>query len=346
MKKTLNVFGIIFAWFLSIALVVMLIVTPIVFSALSLVTPKTITDVITNSLSSGLSEMLGLPSAESVQITTLSETAADTNDATSALEGIFGDKVTAEQMETIMASQAAKEFIEAYTGDLTGVLTGSQQTSQFNAEKIKEIVNNNMDEVIKILKTVAPELADKDAEELKSKILEAVDQNADKLVEALPKAEELREQIVAENPALKTALDILAKKKAIKLGFIGVIVLISALIFVCRIPGLRGFRWLATNLFIGTGFTATIAFVPGAMGSVLGNLVQFAPAMSVIESLMSAFSKAMFLRAGVMLISGGLCLTAYILLRNCRKKKMLAAVEVAEETVEEVVEDRETVENA
>ncbi len=341
MKKTLNVFGIIAAWILSIALVVMLIVTPIVFSVLSLISPKTLTDVITNSLSSNIGELLGLPSAESAQVTTLSETSATTDGATSALEDIFGDKVTAEQMETILSSEVAKEFIQAYTGDLTGVLTGSQQTSQFDAEKIKEIVNNNMDEVIEILKTIAPELADKDVEELKSKILEAVDQNAEQIVEALPKAEELREQIVAENPALKTALDILAMKDTIKLAVIGVIVVLSGLIFACRIPGLRGFRWLATNLFIGTGFAATIAFVPGTMGSLLVNMVKVAPVMSIVESLMSAFSKAMFLRAGVMLLSGGLCLTAYILLRNRKEKKTLAEI-----AAEEVTQAEETVENA
>ena len=75
MNKTWNVLGIIGAWILSIALVLMLIVTPIVFSALSLMNADTITKAVSGALMV-VGNAASQPSAETYEVTRLSEVSA------------------------------------------------------------------------------------------------------------------------------------------------------------------------------------------------------------------------------------------------------------------------------
>jgi len=338
-KKALNVFGIILAWFVSIALVILLVVTPIVFSALSLLSADTITKALTQSF---------VPSAEAqeepdtVQIVQLSDTTEETvPDTTIAggvdigdLGGIFGDDISQETLDKILASNAAKELIQAYTDDLANAFTGADGQMQFNGEKIKSIVNDNIDEIVDILQEAVPELADMDAEELKSNILKAVDEGADEIVNTLPKPGDIKQQIVESNPALETALQILAQKDTIKLAIIGVIVVLSALIFVFRIPGLRGFRWLAVDLFVAGGINAFTTIGLLVSKTAVGEIAKEAGAQvaGIVGALLSDFTVGMLVRTVVMLVAGGALLTVYILIKKCKAKKLNTEEISAEET--------------
>lgn len=333
MKKLLNVLGILVAWLLSIALVVMLIVTPILFSALSLLNADTITKVVTDTLSYVADHAGGEPSAENAQVMTLSNTnqSASAEDAgKDMLESVFGDKISQEHIEAILSSNAVKELIEAYTDDLTNAITGGSQEASFNADKIKSIVNNNIDEIVEGLQENIPELADTDVAELKSNIQKAVEENAEEIVNALPKPEEIKEQLIDDNPVLEAAIEIIAMKNTIKLAVIGVIVLLSVLIFVCRIPRLRGFRWLAVNLFVGGSFAALVTSGLMAGKSAIGEFTKEADAQlaGLVESLVGAFANGMLVRTIVMLVAGGVLLTAYILINRFRTQKTVATEEI------------------
>ncbi len=323
MKKTWNVLGIIAAWLLSIVLVLMLIVTPIVFSAMSLLNADTITKVVINTLTSGTNSE---PSAESAEIVTLSSTtqsAAVEDAGKDLLSGLLGDNVSQEQASAILSSDAVKELLKAYTGDLTNAITGSNKVATFNAEKIKRIVNENIDELVQVLQTNIPECANMDAAELKRNIQKAVNEGAEEIVNALPKPEEIKQQLVEGNPALETAMDILAMKNTIKLAVIGGIVVLSGLIFACRIPGLRGFRWLAVDLFVGGGINLFTTIGLLISKSAVGQIAKEAGAQvaGLIGSLLSAFTTGMLVRTLMMLVFGGGMLTAYILLKKMKEKK-------------------------
>ncbi len=339
MKKTLNVLGIIVAWILSIVLVLMLLVTPIAFSALSLLNGQTIAKVVTDVFTVGQEAQ---PSAESVEIVTLSNTtqsAAAEDVGKDMLAGMFGDAVSQEQISAILSSNAAKELIEAYTGDLTNAITGGNQAAAFNADKIKSIVNENIDEIVQVLQTNVPECANMSAEELKNNIQKAVNENAEQIVSALPKPEEIKEQLVEGNPALEAAMEILAMKKTIKLAIIGAIVVLSGLIFACRIPGMRGFRWLAVNLFVGGGLnllTTVGLFVSKTAVSQIAKEAG-AQAASLIGSLLGAFTNGMLIRTVVMLLAGGALLTAYIFIKKAKAKKMAAEAILEALPVEEAI---------
>lgn len=349
MNKTMNVLGIIMAWILSIVLVVMLIATPLAFTALSLVKPETIIKVVTDTLVSGIGMTDPQPSAQGAELITLSGTTqagkltpVDNADiGTDVLDSVFGDYLTQEQLSKLLSSKAAKELVEVYTKDLTGAFSGDNTTNQFDAEKVKAIVNDNIDEIVDIAQEVVPELAEMDKEELKSNIQKAINEGAEQLVQAIPKPQEIQKEIVESNPELELALKIVAKKNTIELAIIGVIILLSALIFVCRLCGFRGFRWLAVDLFVGTGFgvlfcVGLLVGTPMLKTAMAGDAV----ISGLVGSLMSAFTKGMIVRTVVMLIAGGAMLTAYILIKKQRAKKSVA--EEIEETAEEAVTEEIT----
>ena len=360
MEKTWNILGIIMAWILSIVLVVMLIATPLVFTALSLLKPETITKVITDTLVSDTGKADTQPSAETAQLVTLSNTTGaaklmpvdNSNVGAEVLGGMFGDQLSQEQIGAILSSKAAKELVGAYTKDLAGAFSGSNAPGQFDAEKVKEIVNDNIDEIVDLVQEVVPETAQMDREELKNTIQKAVNEGAEQIVQALPKPQEVQQQIVESNPALEQALKIIAKKNTIKLVIIGVIVLLSALIFLCRLCGFRGFRWLAVDLFVGAGFG--LLFCVGLLAGtpmVKTLLADNAMASGLVGSLLSSFTGGMIIRTVVMLVAGGALLTAYILIKKNVAKK-LAAAEIpaeeaaAEETPAEEAATEETAEEA
>ena len=170
-----------------------------------------------------------------------------------------------------------------------------------------------------------------------------MDEGAEDIVNALPKPEDIKKELMESNPALETALQILAQKDMIMLAIIGVIVVISALIFVCRIPGLRGFRWLAVNLFVGGGFNAFTSVGLLVSKSAVSQIAEDAgPQIAgIIGSLLGDFTTGMFIRTAVMLVSGGALLTVYILIKKAKAKK-LAAAEQAEALVVEEAPAEET----
>lgn len=334
MNKTWNVLGIIGAWILTIALVLMLIVTPIVFSALSLMNAETITKVVSGALIGSVNSQ---PSAETYQVNRLTETSTPENAGQNVLEGMFGDQLTPEQMGKILESNLVKDFVKSYTDDLASAFAGGEG-SGFNADKVKAIMNDNLDEIVGILQEVVPECAQMDVEELKANIRKAVDEGAEQIAQALPKPEDLRQQIAQENPALETALKIVAMKNTIKLAAIGVIILLSALIFLCRLPEFRGLRWLAVDLFVGAGFGAFVSVGLVVSSSAVAEIAKQSgeQVAGIVGALLSSFTSGMFARTAVMLVAGGLFLAAHIVIKkkkaNLIQKETASIVENTEET--------------
>ena len=340
MKKTLNVLGIIVAWLLSIVMVLMLLVMPVIFSALSMLNAQTVTEIVTDALNAGQETQ---PSAEEAKIVTLSNT--NTNQSVDikdiggeVLAALFGDQISKEEISAILSSDVAKELIETYAGDMINVLTGEDQAAGFTAEKIKSLVNENIDEIVEILQTNVPEFANVDVAEIKGNIQQAIDENAEKIASAMPKPEQIKQQLTENNPALEAALEILAMKNTIKLSFICVIVVLSGLIFVCRIPGMRGFRWLAVNLFVGGGMNLFTTVGLLVSKSAVGEIAKTAGVhvASLIGSLLNAFTNGMLIRTVVMLLAGGALLTVYILLKKQKAKKLAAEIIPEELPAEEI----------
>ena len=127
--KVLNVFGIILAWILSIALVALLIAAPVTFSALSLLDAENITQAVTDSFGPpsaavpdkgygmvSLSDKKGSP----VEVPPVDKILGDLD--LGALENILGGEIDAEAVNKIIVSDAAKDIVEAYVEDVIDTL--------------------------------------------------------------------------------------------------------------------------------------------------------------------------------------------------------------------------------
>lgn len=325
MKKTLDVLGAVAAWLLSMVLVVTLLATPILFSTLSLLNANTVTKVVSGLLTTRQNHdeapRMEVPQVKQLShVTKTADTAEDVGK--DVLTGLFGDDISPDQISAILDSKVAKELIEAYTEDLTGAFAGGDKASEFNAEKIKSVVNENIDDIVEVLQKNIPELADKSAEELKKEITKAVDENADKIMEALPDPEDLKQQLAEENPMLETVMTVIAMRDTIKLILIGVIVVLSGLIFACRLPGVRGFNWIAVDLFTAGGLGVLVSVVLLMASSALGSSTEAygAELVGLVGVLLSSFTTGLFVRYGVMLVFGGVLLTAYLLLKKYKKQ--------------------------
>lgn len=330
MKKPLDVLGAFGAWVLSMALVITLLATPILFSTLSLLNANTVTKVVGGLLTTRQNHDEA-SHTDAPQVKTLSNVTktADTaeNVGKDVLADLFGDELTPDQVSAILDSKAAKELIEAYTEDLTGAFAGGDQAASFNAEKIKSIVNENIDDIVDVLQKNVPELAGKTAEELKKEITKAVDENADKIIETLPDPADLKQQLAEENPVLEIVMTIIGMRDTIKVILIAAILVLSGLIFACRLPGTRGLSWLAVDLFTAGGLGVLISVVLMMASSALNSSVETygAELVSLVGVLLGSFTTGMLVRYGVMLAFGGILLTAYILLKKLQAKKQLAA---------------------
>lgn len=341
LKKTLNVFGILLAWLLSIALVVLLIAAPTALSALSILEPETITGAVWDAL--GAQE----PSAAVPQIQTnygvVSLSAKNENVSNEAsvdqilgdldmsrIEELIGEEIDNGVVNKIIASDAVKEIVEAYVGDVADAITGKTGETRFSAEKLVKVVEENIDEITQIVQEVAPDLSQEDVKELKNEIVTVVRDNAEKIVEELPAPEEIKDAIVGTGTESELILAMLAQRDNMKLAIVGAIVLLSLLIFLLRIPGFRGFRWLSVDLFVAGGFGALVCVALKLGSSAITGLVNELEELDIVGlkdiilNIVSAFTGGVVIRTGIILAAAVVLMIVYILIKVLRKKKSAA----------------------
>lgn len=325
----LNVLCSLLALLISFAMLLLLIVTPITCSALDVVDPdkltKIVTDILTQSTASPAPSSPTDPSAGS--------SSSSSNDAFSSLAsggmgaelkdyilGEYGEYVTEETLNDILNSNAVQEVLGSYAEDVTNALVGkTEEPPKFTPDNIKQIVDNNMDEIVDILQEVSPELAEKDREEIKSTIQTAVNDNVDQIVDTLPKPAEVKDAVVAEMPELEIALDILAHRDEIKLTLWGAIVVLALLVFALRLFRISGLGWISTCLFIASAINGLLCFslklVPGSMAS----NPEMDSAGSIIGALLNPLFSSMLTYTLILLGVAVVCLVAHIFIQKVIK---------------------------
>lgn len=310
-KKVLNVFGIIFAWILSIALVLSLIVSPIILSALSLLSPKTLANAVTNI------DMSSLVAPE-----------------------VGGEGSEDGGMAALLSTNAAKELFQLYATDITNSLSGKNAESKFTVEALQKVVEENIDELIAVMREMEAVPTDASDEEIKTAIKTGITENMDEIMENLPDPKELTEQVSAENPELQVAFDIIGRAQTIKFTVIGEIILISVLIFVCRLFDFKGVRWLSVDLFIASGVCVLLSVgLLLSSGVIAGFAADEKIIGSIAKSLASTLTTGVIIRTVVMLIAAIGLMVAYVFIKKALAKKKLAVSVATETPVEEVSSD-------
>lgn len=316
-QKALNVLGIIVAWILSIILVVLLFISPVLLSTLSVVTPENLKKTVT---SIEIPDLIGAMEIESID---------SEND----------------QLQELLSSNAVQEAYEAYMDGVFGVLEGDSSKVTLTEEKLQEIVHNNIDELYEIVAAESPDLADLPEEEAKEAVETMLSESMSELMAQLPSPESLVQEMEGQSSEMDTALEVLKNMDTIKFSFIAVLVVLSGLIFVCRLFEFRGIRWLSVDLFVATGFSALICIGLSLSTSLIGALVADSPIAGLFAGeLMSSLVSGVYIRTGIMLLAAVGLLVAYIFIKKNRKQKAAAQLSAAaidapvEAAVEEAVD--------
>lgn len=232
-KIILNVLGIIASVFLSILLALFLILAPIVSTVDTFVDPN-----------AALSSMK-LDEIVSIEGTDLEETLVERG-------------LSPEIAKDVMKTDAVADVIELYIKDITASLQGDFDTDHMTGDAIRTVVNENIDELIEIAYDNIIEDENHEREEVKQKIISAVDEHADDIAEALPRLE--KETVEGMDPSVRSLL-VLALSGDLMLYFWIIIAAVSLLLVICRFPRFKGFMWLTVVYFIGGGFALTLGFV-------------------------------------------------------------------------------------
>lgn len=328
--SVMNVLCILLALVVSFAMLLLLIVTPITCSTLDVIDPDKLTKIVTDVLTQSTAPGSGSSSSSSEDAFSSIASGGMGTELKDYLLGEYGEYITEETLNDILNSNAVQEVLGSYAEDVTNALVGkTEEPPKFTSENIKQIVDDNMDEIVDILQEVSPELAQTDRDEIKATIQTAVNDNVDQIVDTLPKPQEVKDAVVAEMPELEAALEILAHKEQIKLVLWGAIIVLALLVFVLRLFRISGFGWIATYLFIAVACNALFCFalklIPSSMTA---TAPEMASAGSIISALFNPLFSSMLTYTLILLGVAVVCLIAHILIqkerRNYRAKRLAA----------------------
>lgn len=293
-KKVLIVFGIIIAWFLSITLVILLFVTPITLSTLSLVKPKELCETIKDVDLSQIIELmdLELPDDESQQI-----------------------------ME-LFRSDAVQELYETYIDSVFAALDSNMPQVALDEAKIQQIVRDHIDELYSFALNLIPDVKDYPEAEAKALLESYVITTFQGYAQEMPSGEEIRTQLFGGEAEAQMALGLISQIDTVKFSYVGVLLFLSVLIFVCRLHGWRGFRWLSTNLFIAGGLNTFVCAGLALSTSVVVGLLGSDPASGlVIGTFLPALARGVYIRTGIMIVSAIALLAIYLYIKKTAAKK-------------------------
>lgn len=312
MKKqntAVNVITAIVAAFLSVMLVTLCIIIPVYRSLTAIAKPKQLVTL--------------------VQEIDYAQLVTENEGVQSAIEE-FG--IPADVVNDLMSSDAMGEIIGLFAKDISDVLAGKEVAqNRVTADAIKNIVNENIDEIADIAKSIAgEEVSDEDIATIKDSITKAVNENADEIVSALPNVKELTSVIEVEGAEVITAI----LGPTITIILIAIAAVIAGLIYACRFRNFNALLWLGIDFgtaalivcaiaaFIGSGFVST--FIT-EMASING---------SIVDSVVKVYSGGLITGFVILFVLCALFITGYVLLKVFVLNKNQAVPETVTEAQE------------
>ena len=305
-KKILNVLGILASIFLSVVLVANLMVAPIAFSAMSLLNGNNISKLV-----------------KSV-------------DYEEIIENQTEDTLESEMLVELLESDMFEELIDVYSKDVSSVLLGKNTDIKFNEDFVEDWMEDNIDELVELFEE-AGTFEDKSSSEIRKEVEKNIDEVAEQIAKEIPTAKELKRQLSRENKEAKEIFGVLESLNALKATLIVTIIVLSGLIFVCRLFDFRGFKWLYIDLFIATAFSAIICAGLSVAKVLIGEAAESeAGVSSVVEQLFSTLTTGVIVRTVIMLVAAIGLVIAYKFVKKALAKKCAIDSEVVEETSEEI----------
>ncbi len=307
-KKILSVIGAILASFLTPILVCLLIAAPFINMVASFTAPDFIPELISK-----------------VDVASLLESNAELK------ESLEKSDVKTEDIETFLKTDAIGDITKLYYEDLTEVALGNREESKFTAEAVREILVDNMDELVDQIKDIAPDTKGKADAEIEADILSQFDKNGEEFIAMLPKAEEIQEMVSDFSGGADIGAVFVFIRDVLMTVIFAVIALLAGLIFVFRLPKFKGFMWDGIIFTLaGLLVLAMSSGLEGAIAALQGS--GFADIADMLAPFASSLSGAFTPFAITYTVIGVVCIAAFIVLfviRKSRRKKLAMAAATA-----------------
>ena len=301
-RPVLNAFGCIFAVLFSFILVIVLTGTPIVSTLTSELRPENIAELATSAIKN-------IDAAKLVE---------DTPEIKEVLDKW---KVDNKVVNDILETRAADKILTDLAGEFVDSLENPSHKSKITAEYIQSIVEENIDEVMIVVKNAMKEAGrdDYDTSKLKDDILKVTAEYSKDAVDTL------NSYISADDSGTKSenaeAMDSLRDAvNKINGGLllwmaIGVILLLSGLVYLCRWHLQRGFFWL----FINSAVAAVLNIVVWLGFGVVEDITLDATPSElevVIKKILGAFEKEYLHMALALFAAGAVCFAVYMIAKK------------------------------
>lgn len=300
MKKNgaLDIVFKIFSILLCIILVPTLIVTVIVGTVSNMIKPETLVKV--------------------VKTVDIQQIITETPDLSQALEQA---EIEPEVIQQVVESEVVEQVISTYAEDLSNyILTGE---SNFNAEQIKAILNENKEEVKQVLSAIAPE--DVPAEEIEAELDTFInEQIAPMFEQTLPKPQEIAQDIPE---------DLIEIIKVFNSGLItkiciGACAVLALIILLLRLREFSFFIWYSVICTVTAVFLVSIysgiSMVPAMIS---GDLPV---PQATIQDIIGVLTQNILITFIVMFVLAAVFMTSFFLIRMFKNKKKQDKEEILE----------------
>ena len=307
MKQVLNVFGIILAAMLSLALIPMLIVTPIWQGVSGLLDPDYI--------ESGAMQI--------VAELDLSELSLDN---TELMQELTNAGISPEAAQGILSSETLQQVIEPLAHDFALALTGSFESLSLTEAQLQQIAAEHRAELIEIIRLVEPENTAPFSDELLGQAIdEFLTSEAPALLsDANTALLELQAEMQAEYAEVLTII----QGPLVLTALLFVIAILALLIFLFRWPRQEGLLWL--------GIDAALAALPVLGIAFSFKSAQLAQVLADGAGVPDVFAPVLRHTGNTILIGGVILAAAavlfiglFTLLRDRRMKKQAAYADTA-----------------
>ncbi|MBR6765867.1 MAG: hypothetical protein IKM06_05205 [Clostridia bacterium] len=290
--KALDIVFKIFAIILCIVLVPVIISTSTVWTVTGVVQPKTITKLVEN--------------------VDIAETITSNEELSAELEKM---NVSPEAVEEIVKSDTVTQVIDTYIEDVNAFLEGKEATN-FTPDKVKEILNSNIDEITDIVEEVTEEEINK--EELKAQLNTFIDEEMPAVIEEMPKpAEALKDVVPTE---AREYFNVINNGTIFKVCLIATVILM-AIIFALRIMKLSGFLFIGISGIVATVFMAALYF---GFDIILELVLAESPeAAGILNAVTGVFTSRLLTVVIALLVISAILMAAHFVISFFRKKKTI-----------------------
>ena len=346
MKTFWKIFSSFLALLISILLVISLIVLPAISFFTDTVDPSKLVEII---ISSGLLTDPKVPAAGSHQILLSAGTAEGLPEGmgfealTDALQelansGILDVEQLMEDLEIpadteidhkqmiqeLTESKAVQVLLSTYTEDILNAAAGTGAAPALTADTVMDILAPHMDQIVTIVENNLPADVKIDRQKLTDAIDKAVNSALPEIVDALPPAQEIANAVVGTNddmPTVMCALNFVRSGQLRLLAFALVAVLLI-LVFLLRLPGFSGLRWVSISGLVGAVFVGGLGYLLQArpvltsLQSAIGDIASLVmPLLSGLSSTFVTFA-VFYGVAGMVLIVGYGVLSAFVIKKD------------------------------